>query len=122
MGRVSVAVASREDVSSTFYRNICTESREMWEKVQNEDCLENVTRASQQGGGHQKIAEEKKPIDKEDPQPVKIVQTHLPPIPSTGADIFPRKKKGGLVNIKPAHWEKNSEKLKNTILKKEKRE
>ena len=52
---------------------------------------------------------------------MKVVQTNLPPMPSTGGDIFPRKKKGGLVSIKPAVWEKNNEKLKNTILKKEKR-
>ena len=66
---------------------------------------------------HQKIAEEKKPIDKEDTQPVKVVQTILPPITSNGGDIFPRKKKGGLVSIKPAVWEKNREKLKITILR-----
>ena len=40
--------------------------------------------------------------------------------PSSG-DIFPRKVKSKLVKIKPALWEKNDEKLKNTVLKKEKR-
>ena len=68
-----------------------------------------------------KDAEEKKPIEKEDPQPVKNLQTHLPPMPSNGVDIFPRKKKGGLVSIKSAVWENNNEKLKNTVLKREKR-
>ena len=43
-----------------------------------------------------------------------------PKAPASG-DIFPRKVKSKLVKIKPALWEKNDEKLKNTILKKEKR-
>ena len=52
---------------------------------------------------------------------MKIVQTKLPPMPSNERDIFPLKKKGSLVNIKPVVWERNSEKLQITVLKKEKR-
>ena len=65
---------------------------------------------------HEKTHEEKKPTDKEDHQPVKSIQAKLPPLYAKGGDILPRKKKGGLVKIKPAE-----EKLKNTILKKEQR-
>merc|ERR1712106_116667 len=124
MGAVAVWQAGRMAAAlfrETSAQRFCRESREMWEKVQTGDCLENVTRASQPEGTSKKTAEEKKPIDKEDPQPVKIVQSNLPPMPSNEGNIFPRKKKGGLVNIKPAVWEKNNEKMKNTVLKKEKR-
>ena len=62
--------------------------------------------------------EEKKADNTESPQPpVRRIQ---PKAPASG-DIFPRKVKSKLVKIKPALWEKNDEKLKNTILKKEKR-
>ena len=52
---------------------------------------------------------------------VKRIQAAVPPLPPASGDIFPRKVKSKLVKIKPALWEKNEEKLKNTIPKKEKR-
>jgi len=62
--------------------------------------------------------EEEKIDNSEAPQ--SAVRRIQPKAPASG-DIFPRKAKSKLVKIKPALWEKNDEKLKNTVLKKEKR-
>ena len=70
---------------------------------------------------HEDISDKKKPIDKEEQQPVRRIQSNAPTSHPKGEDIFPRKVKSKLVKIKPALWEKNEEKLKNTLLKKEKR-
>merc|ERR1712013_971758 len=122
MGVVTREVKSENVCSSvqkTSSQRFSRESKEMWEKVQTKDCLENVTRASKQEACKSGSApEEKKTDNTESPQPpVRRIQPKAP----TSGDIFPRKVKSKLVKIKPALWEKNDEKLKNTILKKEKR-
>eukprot|EP00091_Calanus_sinicus_P004497 TRINITY_DN14825_c0_g1_i1.p1 TRINITY_DN14825_c0_g1~~TRINITY_DN14825_c0_g1_i1.p1 ORF type:complete len:119 (-),score=43.56 TRINITY_DN14825_c0_g1_i1:143-499(-) len=111
------AALFRETSSQRFSR----ESKEMWEKVQTGETLDNVTRASQQNGTCEDISDKKKPIDKEEQQPVRRIPSSAPTLRPKEADIFPRKVKSKLVKIKPALWEKNEEKLKNTALKKEKR-
>jgi hypothetical protein len=70
---------------------------------------------------HKDISDKKIPIEKEDKQPMRRIQSNAPTSQPKGEDIFTRKVKSKLAKIKPALWEKNEEKLKTTILKKEKR-
>ena len=70
---------------------------------------------------HEDICDKKKQIEKEDQKPVKRIPSNAPSSHATGGDIFPRKVKSKMVKIKPALWEQTEEKLKNTVLKKEKR-
>ena len=70
---------------------------------------------------HEDISDKEKPIDKEEQPPVRRIRSNVPTSHPKGGDIFPRKVKSKLMKIKPALWEKNEEKLKNTLLKKEKR-
>ena len=50
-----------------------------------------------------------------------MIPSNAPSPHATGGDIFARKVKSKMVKIKPALWEQTEEKLKNTVLKKEKR-
>eukprot|EP00092_Neocalanus_flemingeri_P085585 GFUD01107698.1.p1 GENE.GFUD01107698.1~~GFUD01107698.1.p1 ORF type:complete len:133 (+),score=44.19 GFUD01107698.1:37-399(+) len=110
----------RETSAQRFSR----ESQEMWKKVQTGDSFANISRASHANGSTECIPDRQEASNKEDPQPVRKVQTRSPSLQarSDQGDIFPRKVKSKFVNIKPAIWEKTEENLKKTILKKEKRE
>eukprot|EP00092_Neocalanus_flemingeri_P036958 GFUD01040236.1.p1 GENE.GFUD01040236.1~~GFUD01040236.1.p1 ORF type:complete len:141 (+),score=48.14 GFUD01040236.1:52-423(+) len=113
----------RETSAQRFSR----ESQEMWKKVQTGDSFANISRASHVNGSTEGIPDRQEASNKEDPQPVRKVQTKSPSLQARSdqgdqGDIFPRKVKSKFVNIKPAIWEKTEENLKKTILKKEKRE